>query len=146
MSKEPGPPHVRAIHEVLDVAGATAYVKTPSPAALAAVMDAVARLDNPPTVRILARRQPIAGWLRRSTPQAREPIDEEAVELRASPTVVTDTTVVTEGGLARFGRDECEKPTSSGRRAFVESVYEAHARAWKRADPVVAGERRAVSG
>lgn len=145
MSNETGVPHVRALHEALEAAGATAYVKAPSPAALAAVMDAVARLEDPPTIRVLARRQPIAGWLRRSTPSAREPIDGGTVELRASPTIVTDTTVVTEGSLARFDGDGHEDPASSGRRAFVESVYEAHARAWKRADPLVAGERGAVS-
>lgn len=146
MSEKTLPPAIDAIHWALEGAGGAAYVKAPSPAALATVMDAVARLEEPPLVRVLARREPIDGWLRRSTPGAREPIDGGAVELRASRTVVTDTTVVTEAGIVRVSGEEPSGAAASGDRSFVESVYEAHDRAWKRAEPVIAGERRAASG
>lgn len=144
MSKKFECPPVHAILGALSSAGATVYVRTPSPAGLAAVVDAVARLDDPPSVRVLAGHQPIAEWLRRSAPRTRELVDVGAVELRVSHAVVTDTTVVTEEGVARFGTGD-PGATASGSRTFAESVYEAHARAWRRADPV-AGGRRAASG
>lgn len=78
-------------------------------------------------------------------PRMREPLDGGIVELRASPTVVTETTVVTEETVVRFGENGEEEPAAESR-AFVESVYESHARAWRRADPVASGRRRAVSG
>lgn len=146
MGEKSESPAVDAIHWALERAGGAAYVKAPSPAALATVMDAVARLKEPPSVRVLARRDLIDGWLRRSTPGTREPIDGGTVELRASRTVVTDTTVVTEAGIIRVEGGKPGGTAASGDRSFVESVYDAHDRAWKRADPVITGKRRAASG
>lgn len=126
----------------LESADAPAYVKTPSAPAATTVLGAVAAMDDPPAVRLLAGPQLLAvvlPWARAD--RARAILDERLVEVRASLATITDTTVVTPAGVTRFGGSPDpvganEAVHSRDGAPFAESVYAAHEREWERAEPI----------
>lgn len=129
-----------ALRGVLETAGAPVYVKTPSSAVVAAVLDVVAELGDPPTVRILVSDQSLAAGVEQSRLSRTE--DDLAVPrgvaVRSSHALVTDTAIVTRDGVAQFTTDleaTVELPAAASE-AFVRSVYEAHAREWEQAAPI----------
>lgn len=140
-----GPP-LPAVRRALSDVDGPAYVKTACATAVATVLDAVATLEEPPAVRVLAPRQVLDAGVRDSSlgGRARELIEGDVVALRESPATVTNTTLVTARRVRQFreGAEDGERPDVAP--SFVESVYEAHVREWERADPVTAPERQRV--
>lgn len=132
--------------------GGPTYVKTQSAVAVAAILEVLAEMDDPPSVRLLARPRGLPAALDGSeAPRARAILEEDIVEVRASRAPVTDTTIVTPEDLTRFragaGSDAGATPIQSNDASpFAASVYAAHAREWERADPVTAAESATAGG
>lgn len=130
----------RSLSGVLEATTSPAYVRTPSSAVVVAVLDVVTGLDEPPEVRVLAPRLSLVTGIEEARRSSGGEVGREEVAFRASCTLVTDTTVVSEERMTQFtlGPEAATELPDAGSGPFVESVYEAHARAWERATPITA--------